>query len=257
MKSPKDVQEWWEVNSKTIKKIGEEVLGKISGKRRCGGGERRFKIKGKREAKKNWDLNGTQAAREVYRVARKNAKKAVVKAKAETINEALDSMDEERQLLRIAKAKDRSSKDITAVKQIKDASGVIIREDGDVRKRWKEYFHKLLNEENPRLRNEEGDGNELAVQDMSRVEVKAALKKVKNGKAVGADQIPVEIRKCLAEEGIDVLWDLVRKLSQQEKIPEEWRKSILVPLYKGKGQAYISEDIIDFLETEQKPIPKN
>ncbi|KAG8239288.1 hypothetical protein J437_LFUL019066, partial [Ladona fulva] len=98
-------------------------------------------------------------------------------------------MDGERQLLRIAKAKDRSSKVITAVKQIKDASGVILQEDGDIRERW----------------------------------------------ASTTDQIPGEVWKCLGEEGIDVLLDLVRKLAQQEKIPEEWRKSILVLLYKGIG----------------------
>ncbi|KAG8229341.1 hypothetical protein J437_LFUL007149 [Ladona fulva] len=69
---------------------------------------------------------------------------------------------------------------------------------------------------------------------MSRVEVKAALRKTKNGKAVGADQIAVEVWKCLGEEGIDVVWDMVRRLARQEKIPEEWRKSILVLLYKGK-----------------------
>ncbi|KAG8238180.1 hypothetical protein J437_LFUL014056 [Ladona fulva] len=32
LKSPEDVQEWWENNSKTIKNIGEKVLGKTSGK---------------------------------------------------------------------------------------------------------------------------------------------------------------------------------------------------------------------------------
>ncbi|KAG8239289.1 hypothetical protein J437_LFUL019067 [Ladona fulva] len=76
LKSPEDVQEWWEVNNKT-KKIGEEVLGKTSGKGAPPEKETWWweeevqnKIKGKREAKKNWDLNGTQAAREVYRIAR-------------------------------------------------------------------------------------------------------------------------------------------------------------------------------------------
>ncbi|KAG8223660.1 hypothetical protein J437_LFUL001767 [Ladona fulva] len=57
LKSPVDVQEWWEVNIKTIKKIGEEVLGKRSGKGAppeketwWWGEEVQNKIKGKREA---------------------------------------------------------------------------------------------------------------------------------------------------------------------------------------------------------------
>ncbi|XP_068208703.1 uncharacterized protein [Palaemon carinicauda] len=49
-----------------------------------------------------------------------------------------------------------------------------------------------------------------------------------------------EIWKSLGEEGIDILWDLTQKIFNQEKMPEEWRRSLLIPIYKGKGniQAY-------------------
>ncbi|KAI5724884.1 hypothetical protein M8J77_008337 [Diaphorina citri] len=56
-----------------------------------------------------------------------------------------------------------------------------------------------------------------------------------NGKAVGADQIPAEVWKCLGEEGIDLLWGLVKKVMEQERIPNEWRRSVMIPIYKGKG----------------------
>ena len=41
-----------------------------------------------------------------------------------------------------------------------------------------------------------------------------------HSKAVGPDGIPVEVWRCLGEEGMDILWDLFTKIYQQKKIPE-------------------------------------
>ena len=76
--------------------------------------------------------------------------------------------------------------------------------------RWKGYFDKLLNEENPRSIFDDGVPNEGLTQGISRNEVKVAISRVKNGKATGMDGIPVEVWKCLGEEGIDMLWDLMK-----------------------------------------------
>ena len=55
-----------------------------------------------------------------------------------------------------------------------------------VLKRWKEYFEKLMNEENNRdLRTEETE--------VVNEEVKNALRRMKKGKTVGPDEFPVEV----------------------------------------------------------------
>ena len=58
---------------------------------------------------------------------------------------------------------------------------------------------------------------------------------MKNGKARGPDEIPAEVWKSLGEKGIDLLWDLMQKIYQEEKLPNEWRDSVIVPIYKEKG----------------------
>jgi len=70
---------------------------------------------------------------------------------------------------------------------------------------------------------------------MSRQEVTEALTKLKNGKATGPDDIPAEVWKCLGDVGIDMLWDLMTKIYEEEKIPNEWRDSVIIPIYKEKG----------------------
>ena len=59
------------------------------------------------------------------------------------------------------------------------------------------------------------------------------------GKAVGTDDIPVELWKMLGAEGADWLARLFNVILRTRKMPDEWRTSTLVPLYKNKG------DILD------------
>ena len=66
-------------------------------------------------------------------------------------------------------------------------------------------------------------------------EVEVALKGMKHGKAMGPDGIPVEVWKSLGEGGVDMLLDLLQKIFEQEKMPEEWRDSVIVPIFKEKG----------------------
>ena len=76
--------------------------------------------------------------------------------------------------------------------------------------------------------------NEGLTQDISRNEIKVAISRMKNGKSTGMDGIPVEVWNCLGEEGIDMLWDLMKGIYEQEKIPTEWRDSVIIPIYKER-----------------------
>ncbi|GJS86920.1 hypothetical protein Tco_0769556 [Tanacetum coccineum] len=56
-------------------------------------------------------------------------------------------------------------------------------------------------------------------------------------KAVGPDQIPIEAWRCLEDEGVKWLTCLFNKILLSAKIPEEWRLSEVIPIYKNKGDA--------------------
>ena len=107
-----------------------------------------------------------------------------------------------------------------------------------VLKRWKEYFEKLMNEENNREpRTEEAEVVNEEVNCVSREEVKNALRRMKKGKAVGPDELPVEVWKCIEKMGIEFLTRLFNRLLMGERMPEEWRRSVFIPIYKNKGDA--------------------
>ena len=52
---------------------------------------------------------------------------------------------------------------------------------------------------------------------------------------VGPDELPVEIWKCMGKVGIEFLTRLFNRLLMGERMPEESRRSVLIPIYKNKG----------------------
>ena len=71
-----------------------------------------------------------------------------------------------------------------------------------------EYFEQLMNVENERIERDVAQNEESEVEEVSRTEVKSVMKRMKKGKAVGPDDIPVEAWECLGDEGIDWLINL-------------------------------------------------
>lgn len=58
---------------------------------------------------------------------------------------------------------------------------------------------------------------------------------MKTNKASGPDEIPTEVWKHLGDQGVIWLYKLYNKLIQGGSIPNSWRNSFLIPIYKGKG----------------------
>ena len=112
-----------------------------------------------------------------------------------------------------------------------------------VLKRWKEYFEKLMNEKNNRdPRTEEAEVVNEEVNCVSRKKVKNALRRMKTGKAVGPDELPIKVWKCMGEIGIKFVTRLFNRLLLGERMPEEWRMIVLITIYKNKGDAQCCEN---------------
>ena len=155
----------------------------------------------------------------------------------------LETKEGEKELYRLARQRDRAGKDIQHVRIIKDENDNVIVNLEAVFKRRKEYFEKLMNEENNR---DSSTGKAEVVNEevncVSREEVKNALRRMKKGKAVGPDELPVEVWKCMKEMETKVLTRLFKRLLVGERVPEEWKRSVLIPIYKNKGDAQCCEN---------------
>ena len=106
----------------------------------------------------------------------------------------METKEGEKELYRLDRQRDRAGKDEQHLRVIKDGNGNVMVNSEAVLERWKEYFEKLMNEENDRdSRTEEAEVANEEVNCVSREEVKHTLRRMKKGKAIGPDELPVEV----------------------------------------------------------------
>ncbi|KAK3563548.1 hypothetical protein QTP86_030959 [Hemibagrus guttatus] len=235
----------WETTAEVIRETGRKVLGVSSGRRKedketwWWNEEVQDSIQRKRLAKKKWDMDRTEENRQEYKELQRRVKRELSKAKQKAYDELytrLDTREGEKDLYRLARQRDRDGKDVQQVRVIKDRDGRVLTSEESVQRRWKEYFEELMNEENEREKRVEGVNSvEQKVDKIRKDEVRKALKRMKSGKAVGPDDIPVEVWKCLGEAAVEFLASLFNRVLESERMPEEWRRSVLVPIFKNKG----------------------
>ncbi|KAK3520705.1 hypothetical protein QTP70_030581 [Hemibagrus guttatus] len=235
----------WETTAEVIRETGRKVLGVSSGRRKedketwWWNEEVQDSIQRKRLAKKKWDMDRTEENRQEYKELQRRVKREVSKAKQKAYDKLytrLDTREGEMDLYRLARQRDRDGKDVQQVRVIKDRDGRVLTSEESVQRRWKEYFEELMNEENEREKRVEGVNSvEQKVDKIRKDEVRKALKRMKSGKAVGPDDIPVEVWKCLGEAAVEFLASLFNRVLESERMPEEWRRSVLVPIFKNKG----------------------
>jgi len=111
----------------------------------------------------------------------------------------------------------------------------LLVDDEKILTRWHEYCKELLNGEFPRRNFPDAASNDLDVPDITEKEVAEAVKRSKKGKAVGPDDIPSEFWKKMGTIGVRWLTVLISKIQSGSPMPDQWRGSFLIPLYKGKG----------------------
>ncbi|KAK3559452.1 hypothetical protein QTP86_013634, partial [Hemibagrus guttatus] len=211
----------WESTAEVIRETGRKVLGVSSGRRKedketwLWNEEVQDSIQRKRLAKKKWDMDRTEENRQEYKELQRRVKREVSKAKQKAYDELytrLDTREGEKDLYRV------------------------LTSEESVQRRWKEYFEELMNEENEREKRVEGVNSvEQKVDKIRKDEVRKDLKRMKSGKAVGPDDIPVEVWKSLGEAAVEFLASLFNRVLESERMPEEWRRSVLVPIFKNKG----------------------
>ncbi|KAK3522456.1 hypothetical protein QTP86_011802 [Hemibagrus guttatus] len=139
----------------------------------------------------------------------------------------LDTREGEKDLYRLARQRDRDGKDVQQVRVIKDRDGRVLTSEESVQRRWKEYFEELMNEENEREKRVEGVNSvEQKVDKIRKDKVRKALKRMKSGKAVGPDDIPVEVWKWLEEAAVEFLTSLFNRVLENlekayDRVPRE------------------------------------
>jgi hypothetical protein len=122
--------------------------------------------------------------------------------------------------------------------RIKDEVDKILVKADEIKNRWREYFDKLFNDESEKIvieLDDSVDTNRRFVRRIQESEVKEVFKKIKIDKVLGPDDIPIEIWRCLGDIAIVWLTKLFNIIFQFNKMHDEWKRSILIPIFNNKG----------------------
>ena len=119
---------------------------------------------------------------------------------------------------------------------VKDKCGNLTMEELARRERWKEHFDEILNRpipDNPVTEVEINPIiNEISSDPITKAEIRTALRKMKNGKAGGKDEIKAELLKADMNATGKWLVKLFRTFWEQEKVPKTWKQGLIVKILK-------------------------
>lgn len=122
--------------------------------------------------------------------------------------------------------------------------GTLLSDEGSCLERWKDHFCSLLNNTSPSMPPTDSPsqpGSPRSETDappdepFSPSEIGNAVKRLKNNKAAGICGLSAELLKYAGPVMLLFLHTLFSTIWQTEIIPEDWRKGVIIPLWKRKG----------------------
>ena len=108
-------------------------------------------------------------------------------------------------------------------------------DDKGIKDSWKEYMEKLMNDENEWDHKISAEVKEGPADCIRMAEVRAVLKKMKKRKAPGLSGLVAEMIQATWDIGSQWILDLCNGITKEGSIPEDWKSSVVLPIYKGKG----------------------
>jgi len=116
---------------------------------------------------------------------------------------------------------------------VKDEKGDLVADSHGIVARWRNYFSQLFNVHGVKdVRQTEIHTAEPLVPEPSASEVELAIDKLKSHKSPGIEQIPAELIKAGGRTICLEIRKLITSICKKEKLPEEWKESIIVPIHK-------------------------
>lgn len=234
------VNDMWNKMAQEIRKLAKEALveSKGSGPRdkesQWWNESVQRKVRVKRVYFKEWSKCKNVETRNKYKKAKNETKKEVSEAKTQAFDglyQLLETKEREKSIYRLVKGRERKTRDLDQVECVKNEEGKALVQENDINDKWKTYFQNLFNEgydispESRKLNIREEDQNYNYYHQIHKQQVKEALKRMSNNKAVEPDNILIEVWKVSRDRGIEWLTILFNNIMRSKQMSNEWRRN--------------------------------
>ena len=118
---------------------------------------------------------------------------------------------------------------------IKGRNGRDLTEAEDIKKKWQEHTKELYKRDLHAPDNHNGVITHLEP-DIWKCEVKWALGSITMNKASRGDEIPTELFQILKDDAVKVLHSICQQSWKTQQWPQDWKRSVFIPIPK-KGNA--------------------
>ena len=105
----------------------------------------------------------------------------------------------------------------------------------DRKRIWKNHMEEIMNKENDWDHVTKDSMREGHIKNVAREKMAIAIKVVKPGKAAGPSEECAKMISASGEIGVSVMVELCQHVLDGKGMPDEWQTSVLVPIFKGKG----------------------
>ena len=167
---------------------------------------------------------------------RNQTKKVIAKAmKTEAEIEKEELREKPNKIFKFVKLMKRNGKDVEGGKWIKGRNGRIGFSQEDRCKIRKEHMDRIMNKENAWDHKVDAAMVEGPVEKVSRKEVRETIRKMKQEKAAGLSEVTTEMIAAGGRIAEEVMLQLFQRVLDGKEIPNEWKTSVVEPIFKGKG----------------------
>ena len=201
------------------------------------------KTKGRRDQENTWWWNeqvkeAIDRKKKAFKTWCKNrTRKVVAKAMKQAAEEDMKVLyNKSNDVFKLVKFMRRDGKDINGGGCMKDKDGRLVVSEKDRGKLWKDHMEKIMNVENEWDQMAEADMVEGPVEEVTYKEVIKAMNKMKLGKAAGPSEVNMDMIMVSGKFGVGVLKKLCQRVLDGKGMPEEWKISVVVPIFKRKGR---------------------
>jgi len=131
--------------------------------------------------------------------------------------------------------------DFRYVNPFKNKQGKLLTDSDEVKNRWLEHFRALYNpystpDQSVLLEIPTTQIRDTPTPHLLISEVEAAITSMKRNKSPGVDNITAEEIQASGQHGVDILFNLCCKIWDMEEVPDCWKRSVIVPVFKKQDK---------------------